>query len=90
MANILNFKNFNNAGGTTAKETDMVFIPSVEDAMNGVGNAHIVIKDDAVIIRIESKRKTHEWVRKFSSEKEKNKYINEGKIVLKELGFTPK
>lgn len=90
MANILNFKNINNAGGTTAKETDMVFIPSVEDAMKGVGNAHIFIKDDAVVIRIESKRKTHEWARKFSCEKEKNQYINEGKIVLKEFGFTLK
>ena len=85
MANILNFKNINNA-----KETDMVFIPGIEDAMHGVGNAHIFIKDDAVIIRIESKRKTHEWARKFSSEKEENKYINEGKIVLKEFGFTLK
>ena len=90
MAHILNFKNVNNSGENTIKETDMVFIPSVEDAMNGIGNAHIFIKDDAVIIRIESKRKTHEWVRKFSSEKEKNKYINEGKIVLKEFGFTLK
>ena len=90
MANIFNFKNVNNTRGTTTNETDMVFIPSVEDAMSGVRNAHIFIKDDTVIIRIESKRKTHEWVRKFSSEKEKNKYINEGKIVLKEFGFTLK
>ena len=90
MAHILNFKNFNNAGRTTAKETDMVFIPSVEDAMNGIYSARIFIKDEAVVIRIESKRKAHEWARKFSCEKEKNQYINEGKIVLKEFGFTLK
>lgn len=85
MAFIFNFKN----NKENTKETGMVFLPGVEDAINGVGNAHIIVKNNAVVIRVEGK-KTHEWVRNFSTEEEKNKYIKEGEIVLKDFGFTLK